>query len=725
MSYKGKDYIQKLGEDLYIEDHPFNQHPFNPEYIHSSGSEIYLRNDDFDGDIQWLERPDSRQGIKSATALTLFNKMKNRPKNVKVNAQVHKESRPFAPPRVKEEPLGNTAKPDKIDILKDNDLYLKTKDIPSDYTDYEYDATDVEKTTKKHKKETKKYSKNESSDQSDTDSSHKRKRIEKTKKHHKNYKSTSSDSSDSESDDDRQTKSRKHHKNDNSDSDSATDNSKKDYKYTSHGKDKRGKDNDDRRKKDRDDRSDKNNQNDKKKDKKKREKERKSHKDSNDDSSTDSDKDERKDKRKKSKARKYWPSSSSEDSSSSSDSREFNYREKSNKNTNLLKNLDLSEGQFLRLRKLLSAPDTSVDLNIKKILKLVPKNLVKGPCDHYRVSKEIKVLGKIPNTFSDQTNPMIFFSSFSYINDFKKPFTHATYNNLLAHYFTPESRNKMDQLEIDPNHLKGTDFVSSIITTIGCELLTSADYERKFHRYKFTTKDEDRPNVCVISLASWLKKTGQTTESQMSKLREKIAAWLIPSNLQSSFITATNVPNCELDDIVNWFSVNKTFYDQAIERKRKSKEKTENKAGISQVQGKKDNKTNPKPINQMPTNENKEKGKMEEKPKPDPNQGYRNRNIYPPCPHCAKETHKEEHCLKHPDPEKRKANREWVDKKRLEQAIRMQMKCLLCNQDNHAAVNCPSFPGVTPCQDPCAKCEKYGLYRRHHPVEQCNLPGKN
>ena len=194
MTSKVRDHIQSLYDDLYIEDHPFNQYPFNPEYAHSSGSEIYLRANDFYGDIQYLERAESRQNINSATAMSLFNKLKNRTQNITVQADVHKENRPVAPPRIKEEKLDKTNRPIKENIPNDIDSYPKARGLPSDYTEFEYDATDVDERTKIDKKGKNKKSHNKDpSDQSDTDSSYKRKRTNKTKKQQTKYDTYSSD----------------------------------------------------------------------------------------------------------------------------------------------------------------------------------------------------------------------------------------------------------------------------------------------------------------------------------------------------------------------------------------------------------------------------------------------------------------------------------------------------------------------------------------------------
>ncbi len=401
-------------------------------------------------------------------------------------------------------------------------------------------------------------------------------------------------------------------------------------------------------------------------------------------------------------------------------------------NKDLLENF-LTSSQMSKLKTLLQDSSTATDLNIAKILKLIPNNLVWGSCEHERIFKQIKILGKIPNSYGEETNPYTFFNSFKYLEEYEVPFTHSSYNNIIIHYFNADSRNKLDMLEIDPNSLSAQDFVKSILTTIGAELLNPQDYERKFHTYRITPEDEDRPNRTVINLAAMLQKTGNSQENQMAKLREKICTYLVPLHLQSAFLSSTNIPNCTKETILSWFSNNRSYYNTAIERKRRL-EKQKN-VNVNQVENKdtktnnnKDKKETPK-NNHNNNNSNKNNSNNNRKPV---NKGGNNKNEKnatldvsnqpkPICEHCEK-PHWSNHCLKHPDPAIRKANADWWDKKNKEKALANRIICLLCNSDTHGSADCPFYPNTTPSQEQCPRCLHYGIPRRHHPVNTCTLP---
>ena len=415
------------------------------------------------------------------------------------------------------------------------------------------------------------------------------------------------------------------------------------------------------------------------------------------------------------------PSSSTSSSDTESDRRiprtnKDNRHRETSQDNNLLGNM-FSQSQIHILQTLLQQNATATDLNIAKILKLIPNNLIWGSCQHDRIFKQIKVLGKIPNSYGESTNPYTFFSTFKYLEEYEDPFTHSSYNNILIHYFNTESRNKLDMLEIDPNALSAQDFVKSILTTIGAELLNPQDYERKFHTYRITPEDEDRPNRTVINLAAMLQKTGNSQENQMAKLREKICTYLVPPLLQSAFLSSTNVPNCSKETILSWFSNNRSFYTSAIERKRKMDR--QRNANVNQV-GKEDKPKNDKPKSeQSKANNNNNKGGNSKKDQ-NPTQEISTKPK-PTCEHCKK-PHWSKHCLRHPDPAIRKANAEWWDKKTKEKALNNRIVCLLCNSDTHGSADCPTYPNTTPAQEQCPRCMHYGITRRHHPLSSCKLP---
>jgi len=246
-------------------------------------------------------------------------------------------------------------------------------------------------------------------------------------------------------------------------------------------------------------------------------------------------------------------------------------------------------------------------------------------------------------------------------------------------------------LEIDPNTLSAQDFVKSILTTMGPELLSSQEYEKKFYTYRITSEDEDKPSRTVINLAAMLQKTGNSHQNNMAKLREKICMYLVPLQLQSAFLTATNVNNLSKETILSWFSNNRSFYTAAIERKRKfDRQKNVN---VNQVEKKKD---------KNPTQE------VSLQPKPT-------------CEHCQK-SHYSKYCLKHPDESVRKANVEWWDKKNKEKALANRIVCLLCNSDTHVSEGCCTFPNIIPSQEQCPRCLHYGVSRLYHPLSACKLP---
>ena len=414
------------------------------------------------------------------------------------------------------------------------------------------------------------------------------------------------------------------------------------------------------------------------------------------------------------------PTSSSSSSSSDTESdwdRRTSSNNRDNRNReemiemNLLENKLTSE-QMDKLRLLLQDSPSHTDLNIKKIMKLIPNNLVWGTAEHERIFRQIKYLGKIPNLYGEQTNPYTFFNTFKYLEQYIKPFTHSSYNNIIIHYFNPESRNKLDMLEIDPNVLSAQDFVKAILTTIGAEILGPQDYERRFHTYRITTEDEDRPNKAVINLAAMLQKTGNSHENQMAKLREKVCFYLVPQYLQSAFLATTNVPNCTKETILNWFSNNRSYYHAAVDRKRRM-EKQKN-GNVNQLGKNRLNSLTAK--KETPKDNGKNKGQQNDKNAKDVSTKPK-----PVCEHCKK-GHYSKHCLKHPDPAIRKANGEWWDKKKKEKELANRIVCLLCNSDTHGSADCHYYPNVTPAQEQCPRCLHYGITRRHHPLAACTLP---
>ena len=172
-----------------------------------------------------------------------------------------------------------------------------------------------------------------------------------------------------------------------------------------------------------------------------------------------------------------------------------------------------------------------------------------------------------------------------------------------------------------------------------------------------------------------LQKTGNSHENQMAKLREKICTYLVPPLLQSAFLTSTNVPNFSKETILSWFSNNRSFYNSAIDRKRKLDR--QKNANVNQVE--------------------KEKT----------------------CEHCQK-PHYSRYCLKHPDEAVKKANMEWWYKKNKEKAN--SIVCLLCNSDTHGSGECFTFPNVNPSKDQCPRCLNYGVSRLYHPLSACKFP---
>ena len=373
------------------------------------------------------------------------------------------------------------------------------------------------------------------------------------------------------------------------------------------------------------------------------------------------------------------PSSSSSSSDTELDRRtpstnRDNRNRETRQENNLLGNI-LSESQMWQLKLLLHENTSTTDLNTAKIINLIPNNLVWGSCQHERIHRQVKILGKIPPQYGEKTNNYTFFSTFKYLEEYEIPFTHSSYNNILIHYFNTESRNKLDMLEIDPNALSAQDFVKSILTTIGAELLNPHQYEKQFYTYRFTAEDEDKPNKIIVYLAAMLQKTGNSHENQMAKLREKICTYLVPPLLQSAFLTSTNVPYITKETILSWFSNNRSFYNSAIERKRKLDR--QKNANVNQVE--------------------KEKT----------------------CEHCQK-PHYSRYCLKHPDEAVKKANMEWWYKKNKEKAN--SIVCLLCNSDTHGSGECFTFPNVNPSKDQCPRCLNYGVSRLYHPLSACKFP---
>ena len=186
-----------------------------------------------------------------------------------------------------------------------------------------------------------------------------------------------------------------------------------------------------------------------------------------------------------------------------------------------------------------------------------------------------------------------------------------------------------------------------------------------------------------------LQKTGNSHENQMAKLREKVCFYLVPPYLQSAFLATTNVPNCTKETILNWFSNNRSYYQSAVERKRKlDRQKNVN---VNQVEKKKE---------KNPTQE------VSLQPKPT-------------CEHCQK-PHYSRYCLKHPDEAVKKANMEWWYKKNKEKAN--SIVCLLCNSDTHGSGECFTFPNVTLSKEQCPRCLNYGVSRLYHPLSACKFP---
>lgn len=343
------------------------------------------------------------------------------------------------------------------------------------------------------------------------------------------------------------------------------------------------------------------------------------------------------------------------------------------------------------------------DLSMQRILELIPSNLVTGPCEHKRLVKEIKLLGKVPTSFGESSNLKIFLLNFRYIERFKTPWTYATYNALLIHYFSTEARLSLDKLDINPNEMTSKEFVTCIMTTIAQETLSAAEYEDKFNKYRFTIDDEIKPAQCIVKLHSWLDKTAMETKHKLEKIRMKFANYFVPANLKSNFLHATSAA-ANVNVFINWFREFRPYLQNEFEFKRKKDRYKENKVSAQPI----------KVVNKQEMTEGKTPIASGTNP------GAQRQRT--PCEYCGKTNHNSRYCANHTDPEIRKKNIKWLEDNKGIRDLRKQAMCLKCNESTHSSASCLVYPNVAPSQEQCSRCLQYGLPRKYHPIKNCLLP---
>lgn len=343
------------------------------------------------------------------------------------------------------------------------------------------------------------------------------------------------------------------------------------------------------------------------------------------------------------------------------------------------------------------------DLNMQKILDLIPNNLISGPCDLKRLTKEIKLLGKVPSVFGESSNLRNFLINFRYIERLQKPWTYATYNSLLIHYFSNEARTSLDRLDINPTDMTSKDFVQCIITTIAQETLSATEYEEKFNKYRFTMEDELKPSQSIVKLYSWLDKTAMETKHKLEKIRMKYAKYFVPANLKSNFLHATSAA-VNINTFLNWLREHRPYLQNEFELKRKNNKYKDSKATTQTIKAinRQDNTDNKAPI------------------APGPNPGATKQRL--PCEYCQKSNHASKFCALHPDPETRKKNVKWLEDNKGLRDLRKQAICIKCNESTHSSASCKVYPNIAPSQEQCSRCVQYGLPRKYHPIKNCFLP---
>ncbi len=370
------------------------------------------------------------------------------------------------------------------------------------------------------------------------------------------------------------------------------------------------------------------------------------------------------------------------------------------------------------------------------ILKYIPKNLTQGGFEPEKFAILKKQYGSFPSILTKDSNLCAFVRCFQDIGS-KSPVSNTTYNAVLCAYIDEKLKNMINELDIDIMSITAKEFLTNVSNGIVAPPLSAQEYKRKFYRYMFTETDYANPTECILKLSSYLKKGGLSETQIYEDLRIKLHGNFVPNNSKSAFLVQTVFPE-NVHTLINYFTTNSHFISADREKQQNYKKRIEVNAvqtnGQTNQQAQVANNDQSKQIVRPIEDKTKEQPQaanqnynyqprpaQQQPPAVGPQANYGGYPSRPLCEHCNR-PHPSNKCIRHPEPRVRTKNvKEYLKKLQDKRNQNGDMICLLCNEQTHFSINCPTYPGISPSQDPCSICERLGMFQKRHPESHCEV----